>query len=405
MAPAKKTFSKQEILDALHAGGSSTKAGLVLGCSVYVVARLKEEFGIEFNGTKQPGFCPKTPEHCRKISQAKLGVKPSLKTRRKMSRTRRRKYRSGELKHPMQKYDLTEEQIRSALKEFNSQAKAAKYLGVSQMTVSRAKRKFKIDHSGRPLANRDSDKIMHQSNAMKAKFASGELVPYWLGKKLSAEHVEKRVSKMRGKPTWNSGSKVVKISICEIDECKKEFPHSPHRNRRFCSPKCSAIHMSRQYSDGRLVGDKNPNFGNGQAIIAARKRGCYKDMKLPKHTTANGGYHDGIWMRSSWEIAFASLLDKNSIGWQYEKKRFLLSSGKTYVPDFFIPNHKLFVEVKGHWFENAWLKFRDFVSEYEDQRIVVIDFQVWKDPVKNFELFLLTAADYQMSLNKILTMS
>ena len=53
-----------------------------------------------------------------------------------------------------------------------------------------------------------------------------------------------------------------------------------------------------------------------------------------------------IWMRSTWEIAYAKYLDNLNIKWQYESKVFNLGD-TTYTPDFYLPESDTYIEIKG----------------------------------------------------------
>ncbi len=79
----------------------------------------------------------------------------------------------------------------NALKILNSQSKVADYFEVSQMTISRAKNFLKIDHDGKSSANKSKEKRDAQSKTIKRRFKSGEIKPYWLGKKQTKESNKK----------------------------------------------------------------------------------------------------------------------------------------------------------------------------------------------------------------------
>jgi len=57
--------------------------------------------------------------------------------------------------------------------------------------------------------------------------------------------------------------------------------------------------------------------------------------------------YKGIQMRSKLETKVALFLDYLKIKWEYEPKTFLLSNGIMYKPDFYLPEHKQWIEVKG----------------------------------------------------------
>lgn len=54
-----------------------------------------------------------------------------------------------------------------------------------------------------------------------------------------------------------------------------------------------------------------------------------------------------IEMRSIFETDFANHLDRLNIKWEYEPKLFKLSNGVNYKPDFYLPELKMWVEIKG----------------------------------------------------------
>jgi endogenous inhibitor of DNA gyrase (YacG/DUF329 family) len=272
--------------------------------------------------------------------------------------------------HPLKLKKLSKEKLLSLLKEFGSQHMAAKFLGVSQMTVSRQARRLGIKHDGRPLANKSKSKIESQSEKMKKGYASGKYSASMKGRKHS-ESTRKKLSKvLKGKVPWNLGLKKFSETNCEI--CGTSFLHSLSRKRRFCSRKCSAVHFRRIYSDGRFLGKSNPNFGN-RKVKEAWKAGKYEKRQITNNGWGKGGRYKGIWLRSSWEIEFAKNLDEAKLFWEYEPKKFRLKNGKYYTPDFYIPSKSMWIEIKGWWTESAKQKFSDFKKEFPKEKIIVID--------------------------------
>lgn len=59
--------------------------------------------------------------------------------------------------------------------------------------------------------------------------------------------------------------------------------------------------------------------------------------------TLYNGYH----FRSRLEARYAVLFDHNHIRYEYEKQGYILEDGSTYLPDFWLPDHGLFIEIKG----------------------------------------------------------
>lgn len=202
----------------------------------------------------------RSESHKAAISRAKKGKRLSAETRARMSAKLKERYAKG-WEHPMQKYSFSKQEIEKALLENNSQEKAAQVLGASQMTVSRLKRKFGIDHDGK---------------------------------------------------------------------------------------------------------DNN------------------------RQTRGRGGWVGGKHMRSSWEIAFANALNEAGVVWQYEARKFRLGDGRAYKPDFWLPEHNTLVEIKGHWYPAAKEKFRLFLEQYPEEKIIVIEEKIWLLPLTDFMNTLLT---------------
>jgi len=235
--------------------------------------------------------------------------------------------------------------LMSLMVKENSSYKTAKILGVSQSTILRAKKHFEIKYDGRR------------------------------NKKVSKKKIG--ILKQYGLNSWNDGLAEREKTVCLF--CKKEFEHSSSKIRKYCSIKCTNLSLSKRYSGEKFSGKNNPNFGNGEKLKQAWKNGFYDDRELPPHSYGNGAYHNGIWMRSSWEIKYALYLEKLNIKYEYEKTRFKLKNGKTYTPDFYLIEREIYIEVKGYWYKKAAEKFKLFLEEFKEITIVIEDkVDAWK---------------------------
>ena len=86
-----------------------------------------------------------------------------------------------------------------------------------------------------------------------------------------------------------------------------------------------------------------------------------------------------VWLRSSWEYAYASFLDTSNRVWDVEVRSYLLKDGRYYRPDFFLyESEKLdhIVEIKSTWTNGAVEridKFELFKEEYPgiDAKIIM----------------------------------
>ena len=133
-------------------------------------------------------------------------------------------------------------------------------------------------------------------------------------------------------------------------------------------------------------GKNAPNWNKPQSELAKRKIGkankgkCIGKKngmfgKIAHH--GNGSYYKNIWMRSSWEIAYAKWLDIKSIKWKYEYTTFNLGN-TTYTPDFYLINNNKYIEIKGRWFDDAKKKFNKFRKLYSKINIEILDFKKLK---------------------------
>lgn len=79
-----------------------------------------------------------------------------------------------------------------------------------------------------------------------------------------------------------------------------------------------------------------------------------------------------VWMRSTWEVAFANWLDKYKLTWDYEPDGFKTSRGR-YLPDFFVHEWHSFVEIKGAKIKAAMQKLKAFKREYPQFKLKTYD--------------------------------
>jgi intein/homing endonuclease len=93
-------------------------------------------------------------------------------------------------------------------------------------------------------------------------------------------------------------------------------------------------------------------------LFCKTKRGEYKVFRKKEFQ------HNGMTMRSAWEVKFAQHLDRQEIPYEYEPKSFLLSDGTRYIPDFYLPSEDLWIEIKGRLERKSEDKMELFVKEY-----------------------------------------
>ena len=96
-----------------------------------------------------------------------------------------------------------------------------------------------------------------------------------------------------------------------------------------------------------LTKKDHPSIAKIAKQITGKGNGKYG--VAPKHTKRI--YYKNKVFRSSWEAKLAEYFDNNKIEWEYEKYRFAIDGGHTYLPDFIIyENGKItmIIEVKGY---------------------------------------------------------
>ena len=80
-------------------------------------------------------------------------------------------------------------------------------------------------------------------------------------------------------------------------------------------------------------------------------------------------HRDGsvILMDSTWEVAMAARLDELDVNWQRDpgmKLEYRTRGGRkrNYIPDFYLPDLDLYIEVKGYWTDAAKHKMKDIAK-------------------------------------------
>ena len=94
---------------------------------------------------------------------------------------------------------------------------------------------------------------------------------------------------------------------------------------------------------------------------------------ISKFSYAKHGFRNdiGINVRSSWEANFARYLTFIGKKWEYEPRRLKLNSGKTYLPDFYLPDEDVYYEIKGFWNDRSREKVSDAVKDLKITLVVI----------------------------------
>jgi len=82
-------------------------------------------------------------------------------------------------------------------------------------------------------------------------------------------------------------------------------------------------------------------------------------------------------MDSTWEVAMAEKLDELNIRWVRNddmKLEYTTVRGRKrkYIPDFYLPDYDLYIEVKGYWTDAARHKMKD-IEERNPGKILILE--------------------------------
>ena len=188
-------------------------------------------------------------------------------------------------------------------------------------------------------------------------------------------------------------TQTLKCIVCSSD-C------SPH-SKRFCSRSCSATYSNKtkDYSTFKPGPKKGTKTNTKRTIIPYTKVNqcvyCKKyhtktaktcsSVCLSRHLSlVTGGNRDcnipgtdsfgkDFYFDSGWEILLAESLTKNNIVWS-RPDRFVLSSGKTYTPDFYLPDYNVYMDPKAKrpgYYRKSMLKVEMFEKEYDTRCLVI----------------------------------
>jgi len=119
-------------------------------------------------------------------------------------------------------------------------------------------------------------------------------------------------------------------------------------------------------------GKNHHHFGEKAYDGSGRGNGSY-------HQTPNQGQ---VYLKSSYEIAYANYLEQNNVNYWYEVYGFDMNIGfdTIYHPDFFLPEYNKFIEIKGRENYNLWEdsdvskqksnKFKELYLKYYDYEVL-----------------------------------
>ncbi len=154
------------------------------------------------------------------------------------------------------------------------------------------------------------------------------------------------------------GKKFNRLTVIDIER-------NPSQSGYFLITKCDCGNISKQIhadldsgkvkSCGCFIKEQSSINGSLHGLNNCTKQCSKRNWGIEK----NGKF---IRMRSGFEVMYAMILEKENIEWQYEPKRFKLSDGLRYTPDFFLPEQDLWIDVKGRLTDKAKRKHKLFME-------------------------------------------
>jgi hypothetical protein len=144
-------------------------------------------------------------------------------------------------------------------------------------------------------------------------------------------------------------------AICDI-----AFECLPSDKRQTCGRECGGKLISQMFK------------GTGKTGGYRTKSGTSK---------FRGSYYNEIWMDSSWEVALATRLDELGIIWERDNKRYfnyidIDGNPRKYYPDFYLPDHDLYLECKGYWTPKVVHKMQDVQARNSFNLVILEDIKL-----------------------------
>lgn len=190
--------------------------------------------------------------------------------------------------------------------------------------------------------------------------------------------------------------------IC-CTQCKIPLSYEKRKNK-FCGPSCAASfnNARKDYTQikvGPRKGTKPKNYAPYSRVkqcSICKKFHCNKGKTCSKQCRSQeislrvrgktGGNRDlnmpGVdcagkkfFYESGWEVTLASSLSENHVYW-VRPDRFILSDGRSYTPDFFLPDYGVYLDPKAkrpNYYRKSILKIDQFETEFNKKCLVISD--------------------------------
>ncbi len=167
-----------------------------------------------------------------------------------------------------------------------------------------------------------------------------------------------------------SAGKFGKPGRAMSDENKAALKKANTGSKR--TPEAKAIMAAKKkgkpgYWTGKERGPLTPEWAHKIAVGNKGRIAAY-----PKEWT----YYDGKAFRSPWEALLAQEFDLRQIRWEYESTRVDIGPTETYLPDFYLPDHGVYWEVKGYFGPKSQRTIAMFRQAYPNIPVIVATKQI-----------------------------
>lgn len=168
-----------------------------------------------------------------------------------------------------------------------------------------------------------------------------------------------------------------------IAQCKRHIEHPQTEDTK---AKISASLKGRPKTPEHIEAASAPQRGVPRGPMPAEQRLSITLVHQERAKTYRGRVHhafgktpphvrrlayNGRLYRSSYEVRFAQMLDRQGVQFEYEPRTFDLGD-TTYTPDFFLIDYDLWCEVKGWMTDKAEEKLHRFRELYPQEKLTVV---------------------------------
>ena len=115
---------------------------------------------------------------------------------------------------------------------------------------------------------------------------------------------------------------------------------------------------------------------------------------------------DGImvWLRSTYEVRYAGILNALGIKWDYECKSFyLIDLDSSYRPDFYLVDYNTWVEVKGYMTDRDKTKLKSFQLMYPEENLIIVYIKQIQELEHELKCYApINILDFGMSVDEVI---